>query len=52
MKKVVEKWENWDEKKETAKSEEEDKKFVSQRFHKWIHFFGKKASERMPMKKM
>jgi len=51
-KKVVEKCEIWDEKKEAAKSEEEDKKLASQRFHKWIHFFGKKVSERMPMKKM
>jgi len=25
---------------------------VPQKFHKWIHVFGKKASERMPMKKL
>ena len=35
-----------------AKSEEEAKKLVSQRFHKWIYVFRKKESERMPMKKV
>ena len=35
-----------------AKSKEEAKKLVSQRFHKWIHVFRKKASERMLIKKV
>ena len=39
-------------KKEVAKSKEEAKKLVSQRFHKWIHVFRKKASERMLIKKV
>ena len=42
--KVMNKQEIWD--------EEEAKKLAPQRFHKWIHVFGKKASERMPMKKL
>ena len=35
-----------------VKPEEEVKKLVSQRFHKWIHIFRKKASKRMPTKKL
>ena len=35
-----------------AKSEEEAKKLVPERFHKWIHIFGKKTSERILVKKM
>jgi len=35
-----------------AKSEEEAKKLVSQRFYEWIYIFGKKVSERMLMKKL
>ena len=50
VKKVAKKWEIWNEEEETAKSEEEAKKLVSQRFHKQIYVFGKKASERMPIK--
>ena len=34
------------------KSKEKAKKLVSQRFHKWIHVFRKKTSERMLMKKL
>ena len=34
VKKVVEKWEIWNEKEELAKSEEEAKKLISQRFYK------------------
>jgi len=49
---VVEEWEIWDEEEEVAKSEKEAKKLVPQRFYKWIHIFGKKTSERMPMKKL
>ena len=52
VKKVAEKWEIWNKKEETAKSEEEVKKLVSEKFHKWIYVFGKKASERMPMRKL
>jgi len=35
-----------------AKSKEETKKLVSLRFLKWIHVFGKKASERIPKKRI
>ena len=53
MKKVAKEWEIWDKKKkEAAKSEKEANKLIPQRLHKWIHVFGKKASERMPMKKL
>jgi len=34
-----------------VKSEEETKKLVLERFYKWIHVFGKKASKRMPIRK-
>ena len=43
VKKAVEKWEIWNEEKEAAKSKEEDKKLVSQRSHKWVHFFWKES---------
>ena len=52
VKKVAEEQKIWDEKKETAKSKEEAKKLVLQRFYKWIYVFGKKASERIPTKKL
>ena len=52
MKKVSEKLEIWDKEEKATKSEEETKKLVSQRFHKWIYIFGKKASKRMLTKKM
>ena len=52
VKKVVEKWEIWDEEVIVVKYKEEAKKLVSQRFHKWIHVFRKKVSERIPMKKL
>jgi len=32
--------------------EEEAKKLVLKRFHRWIKGFGKKASKRIPMRKM
>jgi len=41
----------WDEEEEAAKSEAEAKKLVLEKFHKWIKVFGKKQSERMPMRK-
>jgi len=52
VKKVVEEWEIWDEEEAVAKSEEEAKKLVPQRFHKWIYVFGNKVSERMLTKKL
>jgi len=51
-KKVVEEWEIWDEEVEVARSEEEAKKLVPERFHKWIKVFKKKQSERMPTRKI
>jgi len=38
---MTEEWEIWDEEEEVAKSEEEAKELVPQRFHKWIHIFRK-----------
>ena len=35
-----------------AKSEEEAKKLVPEKFYKWIHVFGKKASKRMLTRKL
>ena len=52
VKKMAKEQEIWDKEKEAAKSEEEAKKLVFQRFHKWIHIFEKKASERIPTKKL
>jgi len=52
VKKVTKEWEIWNEEKEAAKSEAEAKKLVPERFHKWIKVFGKKQSERMPMRKV
>ena len=49
--KVVEEWEIWNE-EVVAKSEDKAKKLVPEWFHKWIKVFGKKASERMPTRKM
>jgi len=51
VKKVAEEWEIWDEEEEAAKSEAKAKKLVPEKFHKWIKVFGKKQSERMPMRK-
>jgi len=47
VKKVAEteEWEIWDE-------EEKVKQLVPERFHKWIHVFGKKTSERIPTRKL
>ena len=52
VKRVIEEWKIWDEEEEAVKSEEEAKKLVPSRFYKWIHVFRKKASERMPTRKM
>ena len=52
MKKVVEEQKIWDEKEKVAKLEEEAKKLVSPRFHRWVYVFRKKVSERMPVEKI
>ena len=52
VKKVAEEWEIWDEEEEAAKSEVEARKLVLEKFHEWIKVFGKKQSERMPMRKL
>jgi len=52
VKKVVEEWEIWDEEEKAVKSEAEARKLVPEKFHKWIKVFGKKQSERMPMRKL
>jgi len=45
VRKVAEEWEIWDEEEKAAKSEAEARKLVPDKFHKWIHVFGKKVSE-------
>ena len=52
IRKVAEEWEIWEEEEEVAKSEEETKKLVLEKFHEWIKVFGKKQSERMPTRKL
>ena len=52
VKKVAEKLEIWDKEEEATKLEEEATKLVPERFHKWIHVFGKKASERILTRKV
>jgi len=52
VRKVAEEWEIWDKEEEAAKSEEEAKKLVPEKFHRWIKVFGKKQSERMPTRKL
>ena len=52
VRKVAKEWEIWDEEKEAAKSEEEAKKLVPAKFHKWIYIFSKKASEWMFTRKL
>ena len=41
MKKVAEEWEIWDKEEEAARSEEEAKKLVPEKFHRWIKVFRK-----------
>jgi len=48
---LVEKWEIWDEKEKTARSEEVNK-LILPKFHKWIKVFGEMMSEWMLMKKI
>jgi len=49
---VAEEWEIWDKEEKAARSEAEAKELVLEKFHKWIKIFGKKQSERIPMRKM
>jgi len=41
VRKIVEEWEIWDEEGKAVKLEEEAKKLVLEKFHKWIKVFGK-----------
>jgi len=52
VRKIAEEWEIWDEEKKVVKSEEEAKRLVPEKFHKWIHVFGKKASKQMLTRKL
>ena len=52
VKRLAEEWEIWDKEGKAAKLEEKAKKLVLERFYKWIHVFGKKASEHMPTRKI
>jgi len=52
VKRVAEEWEIWDEEEEAARSEEEVKKLVLEKFHEWIKFFGKKQLERISTRKI
>ena len=46
VRKIAKEWEILDE------EEEEAKKLVPEKFHKWIHIFGKKTSEHVPIRKL
>ena len=48
VKRVAEEWEIWDKEEKAARSEEEVKKLVLEKFHWWIKVFGKKQSEQIP----
>jgi len=52
VRKVAEEWEIWNKREEAVKLEEEARKLVPERFHKWIHVFGKKASKQMLTRKL
>ena len=52
VKRIAEKWEIWDEEEKVARSEEETKKLVPEKFYQWIKIFGKKQFERMPTRKI
>ena len=52
IKKAAEEQKIWNNNKKVARLEEEMKKLVPKQFHKQIKLFGKKVSERMPMRKM
>ena len=48
----MEEWKIWEEEEEAARSEEEAKKLVPEKFHQRIKVFCKKQSERMPTQKI
>ena len=52
IRKVIEKWKIWNKKEKAARLEKEAKKLVPKQFYKCIKIFRKKASERMPTRKM
>ena len=52
MKKVVKKQEIWYKEEKAARSEEEAKRLVLEKFHKWIKVFRKKVSKKMPTRKI
>ena len=52
VQRIAEEWEIWNEREKVVKSEEEAKRLVLKKFHKWIHVFGKKASEWMSTRKL
>ena len=52
VKRVVKEQKIWDKEKKVAKLEEEVRKLVPERFHKWIYIFDKKTSEWIPIKKL
>ena len=52
VKKIAEEWEIQDEEEEAVKLVEEAKEMVPECFHKQIYIFGKKASKRMPTRKL
>ena len=52
VQRIAEEWEIWNEGEKVVKSEEEAKRLVLEKFHKWIHVFGKKASEWMSTRKL
>ena len=52
VKRVVEEQKIQDEEEEVAKLEKEAKKLVPEHFHRQIHVFGKKQSERILIRKL
>ena len=52
VKRVIKEWEVWNKEEEAEKLKEEAKRLVLPKFHKWIHILKKKASKRMPIRKI
>jgi len=52
VRKVAEEWEICNEGEEVAKSEAEIRRLVPEKFHEWIHVFGKKTSKWMSTRKL
>jgi len=52
VRKIIKEWEIWDKEEKVEKSEAEARKLVPERFYKWIHVFGRKASKWMPIRKL